>query len=887
MGNKNQTKKYFIFIESNTTGTGKLFLMSAIGKGYTPLFLTSFPEKYQFLNDECIQPIIIDTKNKEILLEFLQNIPSIIGIFSCSEYYIEIAAYLASKLNLPGNPTTAIENCRNKEKLSDILKSKGFNTPNTWAVENVFTAEKIITTINLPVVIKPTYGTGSIGVKICYTLQEALSHIKRLLSEDGLYSYEINRKRKVLIQEYITGQEYSAETLGYHQTIKLIGVTKKYTGSLPYFLETGHDYPAPCKPKQIAAIEETVQKALTTLQLNLGPAHIEFKIKDDKIYFIEINPRLAGGMIPVLISKVTNIDLIDMTIDIYTGNSPKMPNIILNSFGAIRFIIPQHDGIIAKITPSFGNLNFPVDYGLFKNINDTIEIQGDFRDRIGYVIVTNENHEECLYQVDTAIKSINIELTDFAVDNLANIGRLKSNLHPAAQAILASPGFELETKKELEYQSLIDIAHIKMLVETNLISYSKAKLILDEIRKLKSNDFQEVLEQSNPRGTYLIYENILINKLGINIAGSLHTARSRNDINATIFYMHLRAIYIQVYKAIWALRSQLLTLATIHTSTAFPIYSQYQTALPGTLAHYLLAINETIARDQETLKDLYKLLNVCPLGAGAGGGTTLAIDQNITAKLLGFDKVYNNSLDAVANRDLALRFLANINTIAITVSRFTEDLQLWSTREFGFIDFPDDLCGSSSMMPQKKNPYLLEKIKSMCSETLGTYITSISSMYKVPFANSVEINAGVLKYINRSTHNIVNALNLLILNIKHIEINQDKINSSLINNLTYATYVTEILVKNQKNSLRETHHLVGKIIASHISSRTDPFNELAELIKPTTLGNTPLIWANAMRYGGGPGNSKTKIACAIEQLNIDGMFFRELTNKTTPDETQQ
>ena len=872
----NFKQKNIAFIESNTTGTGRKFLLAAKDHGLTPIFITSNPGKYSFLAEELIQPIVLNTNSNQDVYQYLKNISNLQAIFSTSEYYIGSASSLARDLGLLYNSPEAINLCRNKYLLAGKLRQYNINCPKTIKIDSAEQINSIENNFCFPVVVKPVKGSGSVGVKLCFNKQEVFAHAKLLFNDDNLES------RCVVIQEYIAGEEYSVETLSFNQQINIIGITKKYLGEPPFFLEVGHDFPAQLSKDLTKKIEELVSNSCHKLGLLCGPAHTEIKIKNDIPYIIEINPRLAGGMIPEIINQATGIDLITQTINLLIGEKVNLTK-KNQQFSAIRFIVPKNNGTIKSIKLNHDKHKYQlVDFKINKHINDVVVLRGDFRDRLGHIIVKADTLYACQQLAERSIGSVLLEIepNQIITEQNINTGRLKDVLLPEIQELINKNNIVDDTIKELEILADIDEAHIMMLLITNNIDSNKAKMLLQEITTLKTDNFDPVKNNNAPRGIYLLYENYLIQKLGINVAGDVHIARSRNDINATKFKLNLRERFIHIYQKVWQLRSILVNLSKSHVKTSIPIYSQYQTALPGTLGHYLLGIEAGLTREQSALQAIYTDLEISPLGAGAGGGTSFAINPEITAKFLGFSSCASNSLDAVASRDVSLRMLSILCSCSMLLSRFVEDLQLWSTNEFKLIEFPDYLCGGSSMMPQKKNPYLLEKIKGMLLSMPANYTTCLLIMYKVPFGNSYEISTESLKPINKAYDDFIIIINLLSIIIKNINIKHEHIKKNQLENLTTATYITDLLVRNKYCSFREAHHKIGSIIRDALDAGIDPHAAIYAFCDPiiNKLDLDPLNVALQIEYGGGPGFNSTsnQYYRAIDRLNKHGVW---LTNK--------
>ena len=387
----------FVFLESNTTGTGELLLKKARDKGFLVIFLTKNPKKYPFLSMEAIKTVVIDTDDEKVLLAYLRKEKNIVGLYSSSEYYIESVARLASFLCLIGTNIEAVHCCRDKYKLYESLLKTKISVPKTKSVNSIeqFLEQNYV----FPLIVKPVNGSGSVGVKLCENQKIAMEHIAHLLK---------NHVETVIIQEYIEGKEFSVEVCSISSKHHIIGITKKYLGKKPYFVEVGHDFPAILKKEEEENISEVVQTLLTHLNFNFGFSHLEIRIKADKVFVIEVNPRLAGGMIPVLIEMATGVDVLDVLLGIYAQQITSYPNSKCKKFTAIRHLLPKSEGVIKKVA-----FNSDVDVDLIKwhkKKGELISIQGDFRDRIAYAIVSDVSQIACATKAEKILESFNIEV---------------------------------------------------------------------------------------------------------------------------------------------------------------------------------------------------------------------------------------------------------------------------------------------------------------------------------------------------------------------------------------------------------------------------------------------------------------------------------------------
>jgi argininosuccinate lyase len=319
------------------------------------------------------------------------------------------------------------------------------------------------------------------------------------------------------------------------------------------------------------------------------------------------------------------------------------------------------------------------------------------------------------------------------------MGMVTAEVGVRTRRILYGEPSTAEFVAELRQLSTIDQAHLLMLAERGLIPRSAARALLACIAELRGRDFQQLLGRPAPRGTYLMYEGYLIERLGPETGGVLHTARSRNDLKATATALRLRDWALGFLEQATRLEAALLSRARRHAQVLMPVYTHYQAAMPISYGYYLLGVAEALGRDIAAVQQAAAGLRLCPLGAGAVAGTDLPIDPARTAELLGFTDSYRHATDAVASRDIALRLLATVAGLAITLSRLAADLQLWSTVEFGFLRFPDRLVGGSSAMPQKRNAFLLEHVRAKPAAAIGAWAGAAAGMSATPFTNSIEV----------------------------------------------------------------------------------------------------------------------------------------------------
>lgn len=447
---------------------------------------------------------------------------------------------------------------------------------------------------------------------------------------------------------------------------------------------------------------------------------------------------------------------------------------------------------------------------------------------------------------------------------MENTGRLLQGPAQLARRILFGANADVSIDAQLKFITEVDKAHLIMLAERGLIEKSSASIILREINDLRQSDFAPLRNQTAPRGLYLLYENYLIEKLGAQIGGRLQTARSRNDLNATILRMRLREPLLELLREALRLQAVVLHRSRRYAEVTMPVYTHYQAAVPITYGHYLAGVGFALSRDIAGLMAVIGDLNVCPLGAGAAGGTSLRIDPVRTACLLGFDKPAPHSVDAVASRDLILRLLSSAAILGVTLSRVASDLLLWTSGEFGFLTVPDTLAGSSSMMPQKRNVYMLEHVEGRSAAALGAFVHSAAAMRGCPFTNNIAVGTEAVSPVWNAMKSTSEAVILLRLIISGASPQPEAMLSSASRGYTSATELANRLVLERGMAFRTAHQNVGSLIRAAIEDGGKGLEDAVidwrdrKGLPVSVQGLDPASVAQAAVYGGGPGHASLR-----------------------------
>lgn len=416
------TARWLVLVESNTTGSGRLFCARARALGLRPVMLTRDPDRYPYVEQDEIDSRIVDTTDIRALLAACAGVGGqIAGVLSSSEYYIEIAARVAETLCLPHPARAAIACCRDKHAQRARLREAGLPCPDFSMASTAGEAVAAARRIGLPVVVKPVAGSGSVGVRLCSELAGVAAAASYVLDTDPA-ALGLPHQPSVLVEELLDGPEYSAELVGG----QLIGVTRKWLGPTPYFVETGHDFPAPLTPQQQARIGSAALAGLAAVGLNCGGAHIELRDTAVGPIIVEINPRLAGGMIPRAVQEATGVDMIGRLVAQAAGvTDPPAPR--KSGAASIRFLIAPQAGRLEAVSGLQAARQLPgvVEVGLTCEIGKLVQLRHAFTDRLGYVIAAAPDGPAAARAADAGLAALHALITP------ADAGRERAQVQAA------------------------------------------------------------------------------------------------------------------------------------------------------------------------------------------------------------------------------------------------------------------------------------------------------------------------------------------------------------------------------------------------------------------------------------------------------------------------
>ena len=413
-------------------------------------------------------------------------------------------------------------------------------------------------------------------------------------------------------------------------------------------------------------------------------------------------------------------------------------------------------------------------------------------------------------------------------------GRFSEPVAELVKQYTASVNFD---KRLAEFDIAGSIAHAQMLGAQGIIAFDDVNAIekgLAEIlAEIQAGTFEWLLDLED---VHLNIEKRLTDKIG-DAGKRLHTGRSRNDQVATDVRLWLRATTDDVLISVKNLQTSLLDLAEQHVDTIMPGFTHLQVAQPVTFAHHLMAYFEMLKRDAERFADCRKRINRLPLGAAALAGTSYPINREMVAKILGFDGVCENSLDAVSDRDFAIEFTAAASVLMMHLSRFSEELILWSSPRFAFIDIADRFCTGSSIMPQKKNPDVPELVRGKTGRVYGHLVGLLTLMKGQPLAYNKD-NQEDKEPLFDTADTILITLKIYADMLRGITVNQVNMRQAALEGFATATDLADYLVK-KGMPFRDAHEVVALAVKHGVQKGCDLADlSLADLQKfSSTIGD--------------------------------------------------
>ncbi|MDD1721017.1 MAG: argininosuccinate lyase [Euryarchaeota archaeon] len=361
------------------------------------------------------------------------------------------------------------------------------------------------------------------------------------------------------------------------------------------------------------------------------------------------------------------------------------------------------------------------------------------------------------------------------------------------------------------YDILVDIAHVTMLKQQSIITQTRHETLVAALGLIYMRGYSALPRKADD--VHVAIETALIDDVGSEHGGWLHVGRSRNDEVVTCIRMALRDELVLLSLDILTLQEVLLDLAEENVDTIMPGFTHLQHAQATTLGHHLLGYYDALERDCSRVTDCFWRTNKCPLGAAAFASTGFPLDRDLTAAALGFDGLIEHSMDAVSSRDFAVDALGASSSLMLTLSRLAEELILWSSTEFGYVELDDTFTSTSSIMPQKKNPDTLEMMRARSGSVIGSLVAVLSILKALPYSYNLDLQE-VTPHLRQGMRNSTESARIAIGIMRTVTINKERLADMSTRGFTAATELADTIVRVTHVPFRTAHNLVGALARS-------------------------------------------------------------------------
>ena len=424
----------------------------------------------------------------------------------------------------------------------------------------------------------------------------------------------------------------------------------------------------------------------------------------------------------------------------------------------------------------------------------------------------------------------------------------------------------------LEAYHQVDLAHAVMLAEQGIISQDERREILSALLKLDFDAIKARQYDGSFEDLFYLLQQEITKLCDPDTAGKLHTARSRNDIDVTIYRLHLRKDCLQLMRSAMDLRRVILDLAAQHHETLIPAYTHTQPAQPSTMAHFLLAMAENVGRDIRRLQRAFENMNYCPLGSGAITTTGFPINRERVAELLGFSAPTVNSYGSIASVDYFTETLGAVATLLVNTGKFAQEFLLMAMMEFNAIRLPDGFVQGSSIMPQKRNPVALEHIRAIGSKALGQTLGVITAVHNTPFGDINDVEDDLQPLIYSAMRDADRAVALFAGTLRSATFNFDLLRKRAGENFIAVTELADVIVRKENLPFRISHKIVGACVKAGIEQGSDITYAILQAASKDVLGRELSITAE-------------ELAAAISPENF--VRVRTIYGGTAPEETKR
>ncbi len=387
--------------------------------------------------------------------------------------------------------------------------------------------------------------------------------------------------------------------------------------------------------------------------------------------------------------------------------------------------------------------------------------------------------------------------------------RLQEGLAPELLELVFRPRLEAEFATAFAPMIRLNLAHAVALIRAGIIDEVTGRELLRGIAAVAADGAGAIRPDPNLEDPYFNIEAAIVARVGPATGGRLHIGRSRNDLGAALARMQCREALLEITDALLALRAALLEAAKRHADAVMPGHTHLQPAQPSTFGFLLLGLADAFARDAARLSGAWPRLNLSPLGAAAMTGSSFPLDRALLAALLGFEGLIEHTQDAIASRDFGIEMLAACTGIALTWSRLAQDFFVMITHEFGTLDLPDRVAGTSSIMPQKKNPVVVEQLKARAGGVLAAFVAAAGAVKGSHFSMTVDGCREALRPAGEAFRDTVASLRLARLLVETAEPRRERMLALADADFSTATDLADAMVRDAGLSFREAHHVAG------------------------------------------------------------------------------
>ncbi len=438
----------------------------------------------------------------------------------------------------------------------------------------------------------------------------------------------------------------------------------------------------------------------------------------------------------------------------------------------------------------------------------------------------------------------------------------------------------------------VDLAHAVMLEEQGIITADELKAILRALLALDFGAIRDREYDGSFEDLFYLFQQEITKRCDPDTAGKLHTARSRNDIDVTIYRLYLRTACLMLLRSAMDLRKVFLDLASQHHETLIPAYTHTQPAQPSTMAHFLLAMAENCGRDIKRLQRAFENMNYCPLGSGAITTTGFPIDRHRVSDLLGFTAPTVNSYASIASVDYFTEMLGATSAMLVNIGKFAQEFLLMAMMEFNVIRLSDGYVQGSSIMPQKRNPVALEHVRAIGSKALGQCLGVMTSIHNTPFGDINDVEDDLQPLIYSGIRDANRAVSLLASTLQSATFNFDVLKKRAGENFIAVTELADTIVRKEGLPFRISHKIVGSCVRKAIDAGSDVTYDILQSVAREVIGRdldmsadelaaavSPENFVAIRTIYGGTAPSETRRALAVDRENetVDEKWYSDRT----------